>query len=327
MAKKAPGKAHREGLTLVQLMDMFPTEEAATAWFESAIWPDGERYCGKCGSTRTREVPNSKPMPYWCTDCRSYFSVRTGTPIARSNVPLRKWAIAIYLCITSLKSVSSMKLQRDIGVSQPTAWFMLHRIREAWGEDDGDEPFDGPVEVDETYMGGKRKNMSNAQRKALKDTERGAVGKTAAVGIKDRSTNEVRAEVVTETDAETLQDFVEENTEEDAMVYTDDALAYKGVEREHEAVRHSVSEYVRGQAHTNGIESFWAMLKRAHDGTFHKMSPKHLQRYVSEFSGKHNIRDSGTLAQMRDTVAGLVGRNLLYRDLIADNGLSSGARS
>ena len=114
MAKKAPGKAHREGLTIVQLMDMFPTEEAATEWFESAVWPDGERHCGKCGSTRTREVPNAKPMPYWCTDCRSYFSVRTGTPIARSNVSLRKWAIAIYLCLTNLKSVSSMKLQRDI---------------------------------------------------------------------------------------------------------------------------------------------------------------------------------------------------------------------
>ena len=96
MAKKAPGKAHRERITLVQLMDMFPTEKTATAWFESVIW-DGERHCGKCGSVNTREVPNAKPMPYWCTDCRSYFSIRTGTPIARSNVPLRKWAIAIYL--------------------------------------------------------------------------------------------------------------------------------------------------------------------------------------------------------------------------------------
>ena len=128
MANKASGKAHREGVTLVQLMDMFPTEEAATKWFEEVIW-DGQRCCGKCGSVSTREVPNAKPMPYWCTDCRSYFSVRTGTPIARSNVPLRKWAIAIYLCLTSLKSVSSMKLHRDIGVSQRTAWFMLHRIR------------------------------------------------------------------------------------------------------------------------------------------------------------------------------------------------------
>ena len=186
MAKKAPGKAHREGLTIVQLMDMFPTEEAATEWFESAVWPDGERHCGKCGSTRTREVPNAKPMPYWCTDCRSYFSVRTGTPIARSNVSLRKWAIAIYLCLTNLKSVSSMKLQRDIGVSQPTAWFMLHRIREAWAEDD-DEDFDGPVEVDETYFGGERRNMSIKKRKAM-NKSRGPVGKTAVVGVKDRGT-------------------------------------------------------------------------------------------------------------------------------------------
>ncbi len=325
MAKKAPGKAHREGVTLVELMDMFPTEEAATEWFESVVWGDG-RHCPKCGSTETKEVPNAKPMPYWCKGCRSYFSVRTGTPMARSNIPLRKWAIAIYLCLTSLKSVSSMKLHRDIGVSQRAAWFMLHRIREAWGEDDDEEPFDGPVEVDETYMGGKRKNMSNAKRKELAGTGRGAVGKTAVIGMKDRATNQVRAEVITETDGETLQDFVEENTEEDATVYTDEAAAYKRIERDHEAVKHSVSEYVRGQAHTNGIESFWSMLKRAHGGTFHKISPKHLDRYVREFASKHNIRDSGTLAQMRDTVARLVGRNLLYRDLIARNGLSNAWR-
>ena len=317
MAKKAPGKSHREGLTVVELMDMFPTEQAATEWFESVVWEEG-RHCPKCGSTETKEVPNAKPMPYWCGSCRSYFSVRTGTPMARSNIPLRKWAIAIYLCLTSLKSVSSMKLHRDTGVSQRTAWFMLHRIREAWGEDDGEEPFDGPVEVDETYFGGKRK--------ALAGTGRGAVGKTAVIGMKDRATNEVRAKVITETDAETLQDFVEENTEEDATVYTDDAKAYKGVEREHEAVRHSVSEYVRGQAHTNGIKRFWSMLKRAHAGTFHKISPKHLDRYVREFAGKHNIRDSGTLVRMRDTVARLVGRNLLYRDLVAANGLSNAGR-
>ena len=130
---------------------MFPTEDAATAWFESVIWPS-ERCCGHCGSVKTRTVPNRKPMPYWCTDCRSYFSVRTGTSIARSNVKLRKWVIAIYLCLTSLKSVSSMKLHRDLGVSQKTAWFMLHRIREAWAHDayHDEHPFSGPVEADET---------------------------------------------------------------------------------------------------------------------------------------------------------------------------------
>ena len=131
---------------------------------------------------------------------------------------------------------------------------------------------------------------------------------------------------MTATDAETLQDFVEDNTEGDATVCTDDARVYRGIDRTHEAVRHSVSEYVRGQAHTNGIESFWAMLKRAHGGTFRRISPKHLQRYVSEFAGKYNVRNSDTLVQMRDTVARLVGERLLWRDPVADNGLSNAAR-
>ncbi len=151
MAKNAPGKAHRAGVTLVQLMDMFPDEASAVRWFESVIWPDG-RHCPKCGSVRTREASHAK-MPYWCTDCRSYFSVKTGTAMQRSKVPTRKWAIAIYLCLTSLKSVSSMKLHRDIGVTQATALFMMHRIREAWAVDDADQ-FDGPVEVDESYFCG-----------------------------------------------------------------------------------------------------------------------------------------------------------------------------
>ena len=144
---KAPGRAHREGMSLIELWKMFPTEEAATEWFESVRWPT-ERCCGHCGSVATRQVPRKRPMPYWCTDCRSYFSVRTGTSIARSNVPLRKWAIAIYLCLTSLKSVSSMKMHRDLGVTQKTPWFMLHRIREAWADVAMLDGFDGPVEAD-----------------------------------------------------------------------------------------------------------------------------------------------------------------------------------
>ena len=295
MAKKAPGKSHREGLTIVQLMDMFPTEKAATEWFESVIWPDG-RHCPKCGSLRTREASH-KYMPYWCTDCRSYFSVKTGTAMQASKIPMRKWAIAIYLCLTSLKSVSSMKLKRDIGVSQPTAWFMMQRIREAWGGE-GEGPFGGPVEIDETYFGGKRKNMPKSKRKELAGTGRGAVGKTAVVGAKDRDTNKVAAQVVEATDSATLHDFVADNAKPGAVVYTDDAAAYEGIPNPHGTVKHSVNEYVNGMAHTNGIESFWSMLKRAHKGTFHKISPKHLQRYVSEFAGKHNVRDSGTLVQM-----------------------------
>lgn len=318
---RANHKDSREGLDIFQVMSMFPDEPAARKWFESIVWESG-RCCGHCGSVKTSETPNHKTMPYWCTDCRHYFSVKTGTPMACSNVPLRKWAIAIYICMTSLKSISARKLRRDISVSYTTAWFMMHRIREAWADETSDL-FDGPAEVDETYFGGRRRNMSNAKRKMLEG--RGPVGKTAVVGGKDRATKQVRAKVVETTDAETLQGFIKQHTVSGAKIYTDGSAAYDGLPNR-ESVQHSLSEYVRGDVHTNGIESFWSMLKRAHQGTFHKLSPKYLQRYVNEFVGRNNIRDLGTLAQMRDTVARLVGRNLFFRDLTADNGLSNTAR-
>ena len=321
---KAPGKSFREGLSLIDLMDMFPDEAAATAWFEAHMWATG-RCCGKCGALNTSEVPNAKPMPYWCPDCRSYFSIRTGTALSHSRVPLRKWVIAIYLELTSLKGVSSMKLHRDIKVRQPTAWFMLHRIRQGWSGNGLVARYAGPVEADETYMGGKRKNMSNAKRASLEG--RGAVGKVAVVGVKDRASNHVSAQVVESTDKATLQGFVVDHTEPGATVYTDEAAAYKGLPFDHEAVKHSVAEYVRGQAHTNGVESFWSMLKRAHTGTFHKMSPKHLDRYVRQFAGKHNWRDLDTAELMAHAAAGLIGKRLMYSQLTADNGLPSGARS
>ena len=146
--------------------------------------------------------------------------------MAHSKVPLHKWAIAIYLCLTSLKSISSMKLHRDLGVSQPTAWFMLHRIREAWAGGSGEGGYSGPVEVDESYFGGRRRNMSNSKRKTLADTGRGPVGKVAVVGAKDRASNQVAAKVVRNTDAETLQGFVSDHAAEGATVFTDDATAY-----------------------------------------------------------------------------------------------------
>ena len=320
-----PGKSHRKGISLMELANRFPTEDAARAWFESIAWPTGDMACLKCGSTNAYRVKSGKPQPYRCRDCRSYFSLKTNTALAGSNLTLKQWAWGIYLVVTHLKSVSSMKLHRDLGVTQKTAWFMLHRIRETWGGGNG-ASFSGPVEVDEAYFGGKRANMSNAKRKELEGTGRGPVGKTAVVAAKDRETKRVAARVVASVDGETLNSFVDGHADPGAEVYTDGSTCYKGREN-HQSVAHSAGEYVKylegAKIHTNGVESFWSMLKRAHKGTFHRLSAKHLQRYVSEFAGRHNIRELDTIDQMQDVVAGLVGRRLLYRDLIADTGRSA----
>ena len=163
------------------------------------------------------------------------------------------------------------------------------------------------------YMGGLRENMSKAKRKTLKG--RGAVGKTVVAGAKDRASNRISAAVVDTPDRKTMHRFVEERSAPDAKVYTDDYVVYRGIPRDHETVRHVDGEYVRGDAHTQGIESFWSMLKRAHKGTFHHLSAKHLHRYVTEFSGRHNDRAADTITQMARMTHGMVGRRLRYIDL------------
>ncbi|MXZ44705.1 MAG: IS1595 family transposase [Gammaproteobacteria bacterium] len=307
------GKSKRVGLDIFELMDMFPNEEVATEWFENIFWAGG-RVCGHCGSERTVERKNRKPLPYRCKDCRKDFSVRHGTVMQHSKIPLRKWAVAIYQLTTGLKGTSSRKLHRDINVSYACTWHLSHRIREAWTQYVGVK-FDGENEVDETYIGGKEANKHNSKKLKL---GRGVVGKTAVTGVKNRRTKQVRAKVVERTDSATLQGFVEDNVEQGATVYTDEATAYQGmVDFEHKSVKHSVGEFVKGMASTNGIESFWAMLKRGYMGTYHKMSAKHLARYVNEFVGRHNIRDLDTIEQMICVTRLMKGKQLQYKELIA----------
>ena len=252
--------------------------------------------------------PSVQTPLYHCNDCKYDFTVKVGTIMEDSKIPLRKWALAFYLMSTNLKGVSSMKLHRDLGITQKSAWFMEHRIREVW-DDETAEKFAGPVEADETYIGGKESNKH--EWKKLK-AGRGSVGKTPVAGIKDRATNKVKTEVVESTNKATLQGFVVRNTEDDATVYTDEWASYKGIPRRHEAVAHGAGEYVRGMAHTNGMESHWATFKRGIDGVYHHISVKHLGRYANEFEGRHNVRPMDTVDQLAAMVRGAEGKRLTY---------------
>ena len=306
-----------ETISLYQFFKQFPDENAARLYFENNRWGD-TKACPHCGSVSVSEVKDHKPMAYRCKDCRKHFSVRTGTVLEESKLPLQKWLMAIYMMTTARKGIPSTQMARELGCTQKSAWFLAQRIRECWlsgsaSDVGGGGKLGGTVEVDEAFIGGKETNK-HASKRIHKG--RGSVGKAIVVGIKQRD-GVVIAKRVPDTTAPTLQSFITNNVARGSTVYTDSASYYKSLRGfRHDSVNHSVGEYVKQQVHTNGIESFWALLKRSHYGIHHYMSLKHLHRYVNEAAFRHNTKTLGTMGFINATATQMNHRRLTYKDLI-----------
>ena len=299
-----------ETISLYQFFQQFPDEESARLYFENKRWK-GTPHCGHSGSLNVAECKDHKPMAYRCRECRQHFSVRTGTVLAESRLPLRTWLMAIYMMTTARKGIPSTQVARELGITQKSAWFLCQHIRETWLGSNGGTG--NTIEVDETFVGGKEKNK-HANKKLRQG--RGAVGKTIVIGARNER-GLVTAEIIASTDGATLKGFIAKNAIEGATVITDNFPAYRNMRGyNHKVVNHSVGEYVRDQAHTNGIESFWALLKRGYYGIFHHMSAKHLHRYVNEFSFRHNTANVGTMDFIAMTIEKMENRRLTYRELI-----------
>ena len=311
MANTRAKKNQRKGINLMDLMRLFPDEATANKWLEAQRWGDTPT-CPHCGSVKIKGNKSaSRKEPYRCGDCRLFFSVRTNSIMQKSKIPSLEWVYAIYIN-TSLKGVSSMRLHRDLGRTQKTAWLLAQKIRAAF---DNDGKLEGIIEVDETYIGGKEKNK---HAKTKLRAGRGAVGKKAALGMVMRG-GKVKATLIDDTSIKTTHKAVFDSVEAGSTIYMDDARHWTGgiMSYGHDSVNHSSKEYVKGLAHTNGIESFWALLKRGLDGTHHHVSTKHLHRYVNEFADRHNVRDKATIKAMGLLAIGLIGKRLPYKDLTA----------
>jgi transposase-like protein len=293
----------RHAMNLVKLIEDFGSEDRCRAYLETLRWPDGVR-CPECGSQSISRIKTRNQ--YDCNGCRNRFSVKSGTVLHDSHLPLWKWFLATYMMIESRKGMSANQLKRTLGVSYKTAWYLCHRIRWAMGEVE-DAKLSGVVEVDETYVGGKRS---------------GPVGwreKTMVLGAIEREGRVVfRVSDTPRADRHTLHQFIKEVVGDDAdAVYTDQHPGYVGVKtdtRRHETVSHHQEEWVRGEVGTQNIENVWSLLNRSIIGSFHQLSAKHLPAYLDEISFRFNNRENPYL--FRDTLIQLVTADpLTYGDL------------
>lgn len=301
----------RSTISTFQLFQMIPDAETARVYLESRLWPDGVT-CPTCAGKE--RITTSKGGFYRCNRCKTDFTVRTGTIFERSHVPLHKWVYAMYLVVTARKGISSMQLAKEIGVTQKSAWFMLQRLREACsGKID---KLSGLIEVDECYVGGLEKNKHEADKLRM---GRGAVGKTAVMGLRQRIGQTI-AFPVENADKATLQGAVLEHVEVGLQVMTDEASAYEGMDGlffYHATVNHSAGEYSRSGVHTNGIESVWSLLQRGIYGTWHHISPKHVARYVNEVTFRLNAGNVArhTLERLDSFILAVDGQRLTWERL------------
>jgi transposase-like protein len=313
-------------VTLTQAIAYFADTDRAFDYAKFLRWPDGKVTCPRCESdsnsfVRTRKI-------WFCNGCKKQFTVKVGTIFEDSALGLDKWMTAVWMICNCKNGISSYELHRALGVTQKSAWFMLHRIREAMKDGSvvkmgGDEG--GPVEVDETFVGGRVKNMHRGKRPVgtgISGLAASTSTKAIVMGMLERNTRQVRARVIPDVKRETLQDEILNRIEKKSNVYTDQYSGYRTLaEREfvHDTVNH-VEEYVRGQVHTNGIENFWSLLKRGLKGTYVAVEPFHLDRYVSEQVFRFNNRatkDNPLTDEDRFTLAmsQIVGRRLTYTQL------------